>query len=269
MSAAAERVSEYATPLEPLRAGPERAAILCDVDGTLAPIVDDPDAARVPEPARSALRALAVRYRLVACVTGRRAAAARRIVGLDELTYAGNHGLELLVPGDLEPRLDPGLGHHGDVAAGFASRLDWSDLASVGLRLEDKGPIQAVHWRGAPDPERAEQRAAELAELAAEQGLVPHFGRLVLELRPPVAVDKGVAARRLIGGAGAALALFGGDDRTDLDAFTAVRELEREGALERGICVGVASAEGPREITAEADVVVDGTDGFLDLLRSL
>jgi trehalose 6-phosphate phosphatase len=255
--------------LEPLRSVPTRAAILCDIDGTLAPIVDDPAAAAVPDETREVLRGLAARYRLVACVTGRRASAARRIVGLDELTYAGNHGLETLGPGDREARLDPALAHRGSAAAGFAARLDWNDLDTYGLGLEDKGPIQAIHWRRAADRELAERRAASIAALATEEGLVPHFGRLVLELRPLAEVDKGVAARRLVAEANVEAALFGGDDRTDLDAFAALRALERSGELGRGVCVGVGSSEGPDEIQLEADLVVAGTEAFLELLRSL
>jgi trehalose-phosphatase len=257
------------TLLEPLRAHPERAAVLCDIDGTLAPIVDDPHAAAVPDAARAVLRELARRYRLVGCVSGRRASAARRMVGLDELAYAGNHGLELLLPGDREPRLDPALGHRGGAAAGFAARLDWPALESAGLLLEDKGPIQAIHWRRAPDPELAEQRVGELAELAAEEGLVTHLGRMVLELRPTAEVHKGIAVSRLIDQAGASGALFGGDDRTDLDGFTALRELTASGGLEVGICVGVDSAEAPPGLRYQADLVVSGTEGFLELLRGL
>ena len=263
------RMADPAKLLEPLRASPERAAILCDIDGTLAPIVTDPQAAAVPEAARHALASLAGRYRLVACVSGRRASAARRLVGLEDLTYAGNHGLELLEPGEPEPRLDPALGGRADAAAAFVGRLDWQDLGRAGLRLEDKGPIQAIHWRGAPDEELAEARARELERLIVEDGLVAHLGRKVLEVRPLAEVDKGAAVRRLVASSGAELALYGGDDRTDLDAFRALGELERDDALERAVRVGVASAEGPDEIEAEADVVVSGTEGFLELLRSL
>ncbi len=255
--------------LEPLRANPERSAILCDIDGTLAPIVEDPAAASVPSEARAVLRGLAGRYALVACVSGRRATAARRMVGLDELTYAGNHGLELLGPGEVVPRLDPALGRRGTAAAGFVSRLDWDRLGSVGLRLEDKGPIQAIHWRGAHDEATAEQRARRIAALAEEGGLMPHFGRLVLEVRPVAEVNKGVAARRLVEAAGAKMALFGGDDTTDLDAFYALRQMAETGDLGLAVCVGIASGDGPAEIQREADLVVAGPDGFLDLLRSL
>ena len=255
--------------VEPLRADPGRAAILCDVDGTLAPIVEDPAAAAVPTRTRALLATLAERYRLVACITGRRASAARRIVGLDQLTYAGNHGLELLGPGEVEPTLDPALGHRGSAAAGFVARLDWDRLASAGLRLEDKGPIQAIHWRGAADEAAAEQRARALADLAAEEGLVPHFGRLVLELRPVAEVHKGVATRRLVTTTGVDGALFGGDDHTDRDAFAALRELEREGGLDTAVCVAIASPEAPPQLQREADLVVEGPEGFLDLLGRL
>jgi trehalose-phosphatase len=191
------------------------------------------------------------------------------MVGLAELTYAGNHGLELLGPGDAQPRLDPGLGHRGSAAAGFVSRLDWDHLEAAGLHLEDKGPIQALHWRTAGDPGTAAQRAREVAVLAEEEGLIPHLGRMVLEIRPLATVHKGIAVRRLVREAGARNALFGGDDRTDLDAFAALRELEDGGELEHAIRVGVASAEGPPEIEQRADLVVGGPDGFLEVLRSL
>ncbi len=261
--------TEAETILAPLRADPASSAILCDIDGTLAPIVADPAAATVPAATRVLLARLETSYRLVACISGRRASAARRMVGLDQLTYAGNHGLEVLRPGELEPSLDAAVGRRGAAASGFASRLDWNDLSRVGLRLEDKGPIQAIHWRGAGDEEVAEQRARALAELARREGLFAHFGRKVLELRPLATVDKGVAARRLVADGGVSKALFGGDDSTDLDAFSALRELERGGELERAVCVGVASAEGPDRIQREADLVVAGPDGFADALESL
>jgi trehalose-phosphatase len=255
--------------LEPLRADPGRSAILCDIDGTLAPIVDDPADAAVPEAARVVLRSLAARYRLVACISGRRASAARRMVGVDELVYLGNHGLERLDPGQVEPVLNPALGHRGAAAAGFVARLDGRRLDGCGLRFEDKGPIQAIHWRTAADPELAEGRAREVAELAAEQGLHPHFGRKVLELRPVADVHKGTAVRAVLADAAVEGALFGGDDTTDLDAFAALRALVGEGSLRHAICVAVASKEEPPELQAVVDLVVDGTEGFLDLLRAL
>ncbi len=264
-------MADPAAILAPVSTDPGSAAVLCDIDGTLAPIVDDPEAASVPPETRTVLAGLARRYRLVACVSGRRASAARRIVGLGELTYAGNHGLELLEPGDPEPRLDPALGHRGSAAAGFASRLDWRRLGSagVGLRLEDKGPIQAIHWRGAADEELAAERAAEIADLAIEQGLTPRFGRKVLEIRPVADVHKGVVARRMVERSGARTAFFGGDDETDLDAFAGLRELAAAGALDAAVCVAVRSPEGPADLVAAGDLVVDGPEGFAATLRLL
>jgi trehalose 6-phosphate phosphatase len=255
--------------IEPLRADPARAAVLCDIDGTLAPIVVDPESAAVPAPARTLLAGLASRYRLVACVSGRRASAARRMVGLDQLTYAGNHGLELLRPGDSEPTLDPALGHRGTAASAFASRLDWARLDGYGLRLEDKGPIQAFHWRGAPDEGAAEGTARELASEAVGWNLVPHWGRKVLEVRPAVEVNKGTALAELLEERRLANALYGGDDRTDVDAFLKLHAMRATGDLRSAVCVGVASAEGPRELVQEADVLVEGTSGFVTMLRLL
>jgi trehalose 6-phosphate phosphatase len=266
LPAAGSDLGELAAPL---RAAPDRSAVLCDIDGTLAPIVRDPSDAGVPAEARELLRSLSREYALVACISGRRASQARRLVGLEELTYAGNHGLELLAPEEIEPRVDPALGHRGAAAASFVARLDWEHLRMLGLRLEDKGPIQAIHWRRAPDEEVAEQRARELAELVEEEGLVPHFGRKVLEVRPVASVDKGTAVRRLLGEVPARRALYGGDDLTDAQAFAALRAARDAGELEVAACVGVASEEAPPALVNGADVLVDGTTGFLAVLRAL
>ena len=255
--------------VQDLRSDPAAAALLLDVDGTLAPIVEDHDAARVPPETVAVLAELAARYLLVACISGRHALDARRIVGLDELVYAGNHGFELLMPGDTETSLDPRVGENAQLAAEFTSGLDRDSLAQLGIRLEDKGPIHAIHWRGAPDIEHAEARAEEVAEQAEIAGLDARRGRLVLELRPKVPVDKGAAVRRLVETAGASIAMYAGDDRTDLDAFAGLRQLVAEGMLREAVCVGVASDEGPAEIQREADVVVDSPEALLDLLREL
>ena len=249
--------------LEPLRERPEASALLLDVDGTLAPIVGRPDDARVPDSTREALAGLARRYALVACVSGRSALDARAVVGLESLAYAGNHGYELLARGAAEPEVDSAVAERAGAAAEFveASR---ARVDAAGLRLEDKGPIQALHGRAAPDEERAEAGARELAAEAEGAGLVPHWGRKVLELRPTDAVDKGSAVRRLLAPHGTlAAALYAGDDTTDLDAF---RGLD---GLEVALRVAVASPEGPAELREAADLVVDSPAGLLSLLRSL
>ncbi|HET7053342.1 MAG TPA: trehalose-phosphatase [Solirubrobacterales bacterium] len=265
-----------------MREEPARAAILTDVDGTLAPIVPRPEEATVPARATELLGRLSERYGLVGCVSGRQAAEARRLVGVESIAYAGNHGLELLLPGEEEPRLDPSLeGREGEAAA-FVAELGQTSLPGAGLRLEDKGPIQALHWRGADDDRAAEAHAHEIGVAAGKAGLELRWGRKVLELRPAGGGGKDAAVAALLARPSSGRssfqpdserkvdrAVYAGDDRTDLDAFRRLRQLEREGELEAAVCVGVLSDEGPSEIAAEADVTADGPAGWLALLEAL
>jgi trehalose 6-phosphate phosphatase len=256
-------------PLDPLLADPAHAAILTDVDGTLAPIVARPEQAAVPAEASRLLAALNERFGLVGCISGRQALEARRLVGVDQLAYAGNHGLELLLPGEAAPRLDPGLAGEERTAADFVDALDANALASAGLRREDKGPIQSLHWRGADDERRAEAEAHEIAAKAGRTRLEPRWGRKVLELRPLGGAGKDAAVAALLAGEEITAAIYAGDDRTDLDAFRRLRELRAEGHLQTAICVGVVSPEAPAELGEECDLAVDGPQGWLGLLAEL
>jgi len=255
--------------LEPLHANPSRAAILTDVDGTLAPIVERPEQAAVPARARELLARLSERYGLVGCISGRRALEARRLVGVENLAYAGNHGLELLLPGATAPQLDPAVAGEEAAAAEFVASLEADALTAVGLRLEDKGPIQSLHWRGAADERAAEARAHEIAAEAGKAKLEPRWGRKVLELRPPGGGGKDGAVAALLADGEIAIAIYAGDDRTDLDAFRRLRELCGEGRLESALCVGVLSPEAPPELAEECDLAVDGPDGWIALLEEL
>jgi trehalose 6-phosphate phosphatase len=255
--------------LAPLRRDPEGAAILLDVDGTLAPIVDRPDDAAVPEPTRELLRRLADRYALVAGVSGRAAPDARRVVGLDEIAYSGNHGFELLLPGEAEPHPDPSLDGRDQDAGRFVAGLDQRDLERAGIRIEDKGAIVALHWRGSENEGEAESLAREIESEADWRGLVAHRGRKVLEIRPDVPVNKGIAVAALIPAKPVRAALYAGDDRTDIDAFTALRTLREDGALDHVACVAVGSDESPPEVAESADLTVDGPEGFAAVLRAL
>lgn len=255
--------------LEALRSDPARTAILTDVDGTLAPIVERPELAAVPARASATLERLSERYGLVACISGRQAEEARRLVGVPGIAYAGNHGLELLRPGDGEPRLDPALRERERDAAELVATLDPAALAGAELRLEDKGPIQALHWRGASDVERAEALVEEIASTAERAGLALRRGRKVLELRPPGGGGKDAALGALLGDEGLRAAAYAGDDRTDLDAFRRLRELQRDGRLETAICVGIVSPEGPPELAERSDLNVEGPAGWLEILESL
>jgi trehalose 6-phosphate phosphatase len=233
--------------LESLSKDPARAAVLLDVDGTLAPIVARPELAEVPQETRAELERLAGRYALVACVSGRSGEEARRLVRVDGIVYVGVHGLELA----------PEAERWRETLRPFA-RLEWP-------WLEDKGLTVALHWREAEDEDEQAARA-ELESVAAqaeEAGLEARWGRKVLELRPPVDADKGTAVQALLEERGLRRALYAGDDTTDLDAF---RGLD---GLEIAVRIAVASAEAPPGLREAADLTVGSPAELLELLRKL
>jgi trehalose 6-phosphate phosphatase len=258
-----------AAALRPVTANPSRAAILCDIDGTLAPIVTRAEEAHVSDTVSRLLGRAARRYGLVACISGRSAADARRLVGVGGIAYAGSHGAELLEPGATRARISPAFESWSERVESFVSERDDAELRRLRVRIERKGPIVAFHWRGVPDEDAARTRLEGIAREAEAEGLDFHWGRKVLEVRPPVPVDKGQAVRELVERSGVRAALFGGDDATDLDAYAALDALVSEGVLDGAVKVGIASNEGPAAIVDQADQVVEGTDGFVAVLEAL
>lgn len=236
--------------IQQLAEAPQRAGIVLDVDGTLAPIVARPEDARVPRETRAELERLAGSYALLAFLSGRTSDDARRVVALDGPVYVGVHGLEL------EPEAERWREPLRELAAGAG----WP-----AQETEDKGLTVSFHYRRAADEGAARAELEQIAARAVSAGLVPRFGRKVLEVRPPVAADKGTAIRHLLREAKVARALYAGDDTTDLDAFRGLGEA----GLELAIRVAVASEEVPAELRAQADLVVAGPDGLLALLRQL
>ena len=235
----------HADPLVLLAEAPQRAAILLDVDGTLAPIAPRPDGARVPEETRAEVQRLAGTYALVACISGRTGDDARRLVGVDGVRYVGSHGLEL----------EPEAGDWVERIRSFAAGVDWP--------VEDKGLTVSFHYREAEDEEGALAYLEGVAERARGEGLVPRFGRKVLEIRPPVPAHKGTAVRHLLAAADLERALYAGDDTTDLDAFRALD------GLELGVRVAVSSDEAPKDLVGGADIVVASPAELVELLRRL
>ena len=229
-----------------LASEPRLAGLFLDVDGVLAPIVARPEDANVPEATRVELRRLSEAYALVACISGRASDDARQVVGVPELVYVGNHGLEL----------QPEAGEWTVRLRGFLADVDWP-------RVENKGVTAALHYRGIEDEGAALRELEEIGERAREAGFIARFGRKVLELVPPVRGDKGTAVQALLAERGLARALYAGDDTTDLDAFRALD------GLEVGVRIAVASAEGPPALTQAADLVVADTGELRDLLRRL
>ncbi|HEX2704078.1 MAG TPA: trehalose-phosphatase [Solirubrobacteraceae bacterium] len=251
--------------VEPLRADPGRSAVLFDIDGTLAPIVRHASDAHIPEDTRRALIAVAKRYGIVACVSGRSAVVARQMVGIGSIAYLGNHGLESLSPGAAEVVLDRRVLTYARRVHDFAASADSAEVQRLRVRLEDKGPIVAFHWRGAPNEEAAQAAVEQIEHDAQAAGLGTHRGRKVLEVRPPVPIDKGRGIALLLRKRHPANGLYVGDDLTDLDAFRGLRESVTGSA----VCVAVGSEEAPAELLREADLVVDGPAGVRELLGEL
>jgi trehalose 6-phosphate phosphatase len=255
--------------LEPIHADPDRGAVLLDIDGTLAPIVRHAADAHVPEATRTLLIEIAKRYRLVGCVSGRRAATARQIVAIGTLAYVGNHGGELLRPGATRAEVDPELAEWTPRIRQFASHALSAENERLRIRGEDKEVIAAFHWRGAPDEQAAEAAVRAIADQAESEGFAVHWGRKVLEVRPPVTLDKGIGIALLLRDAPVDAAIYVGDDTTDLDAFRGLRELAQSGKLASTLCVAVDSDEAPAALAREADLTLGGPAGVRELLEAL
>jgi trehalose 6-phosphate phosphatase len=225
---------------------PGEAAILLDVDGTLAPIVSQPQDAAVPQATRELLAGLVERYRLVACISGRPAGDAARVVGVEGVRYVGEHGLEL----------EPGAEAWAKRLEAFAESVDWPPEAGKRLTL-------SFHYRSATDLQAAERELRAVARRALEHGLQPSWGRRVLEIRPPIEANKGTAVARLLDETGVSRALYAGDDTTDLDAF---RGLD---GLDVAVRIAVVSDEAPAELGAAADLLVDSPRALAEVLGRL
>jgi trehalose 6-phosphate phosphatase len=257
--------------LAALLAKPRTAIVGLDFDGTLAPIVADPEQARAHPDAVPALARLAPKVASIAVITGRPAGVAVRyggfagVPGLDHLTVLGHYGAERwdAVTGTVTaPAPHPGV---AAVRAELPGVLDRAG-AWPGTWIEEKGRAVAVHTRRATDPESAfEALRAPLTDLAARHGLVVEPGRLVLELRPP-GMDKGVALAEHVRRTGAGPVLYAGDDLGDLPAYATVERLRADGVPGLLVCSGSTEVT---ELAERADMVVDGPAGVVHLLRAL
>ncbi|MFC5752279.1 trehalose-phosphatase [Actinomadura rugatobispora] len=260
-----------AAGLDALRDDPARAVLGFDFDGTLAPIVDDPAAARAHPEAAPALAGLAPRVGALVIITGRPAAVAVEyggFAGIDGLVVLGQYGLERWESGELTvPEPPPGVAE----ARAKVPEILKASGAPAEVFVEDKGQALAVHTRRCAEPQVALERLRGLLDALAERaGLVVEPGRFVLELRPP-GMDKGRALRDFVdglrpGGGGPSAVLFAGDDLGDLAAYDAVDAYRAEGVPGVKVCSGSA------EVTAlaeRADLVVDGPAGVVGLLGTL
>ncbi|MGD1224337.1 MULTISPECIES: trehalose-phosphatase [Streptomyces] len=257
--------------LDAILARPGRAVIALDFDGTLAPIVPDPDQARAHPDAVPALAALAPKVASVAVITGRPAGVAVRkggftdVPGLEHLVVLGHYGAERwdAVSGTVTaPAPHPGVAAVRAELPGVLDRVG----AWQGTWIEEKGRAVAVHTRRASDPQAAFEALREpLTDLATRHGLIVEPGRLVLELRPP-GMDKGVALLEYAREIGAESVLYAGDDLGDLPAFAAVDKLRSDGVPGLLVCSGSSEVA---ELADRSDTVVDGPGGVVRLLAAL
>lgn len=257
---------------------PSTALVAVDFDGTLAPIVTEPGAARPHPRAPSTLRSLADSIGAVAVVTGRPAGVAAELLGLTaaapppNLCVVGHYGLEMwtaaagVVPvGGVDPRRSERIDH---VRAALPALL--RDIgAPSGTRVEDKGASVAAHVRETVDPHAALELLREpLQRLASSQGLRLEPGRLVLELRPG-GTDKGTALMSLVQVFGAHSACYVGDDLGDIAAFDALDELRSRGLATVGVFSGVPDEPGLAQLAARADLELAGPDAVVAFLEAL
>jgi len=247
--------------LQPVVESPASCALFVDFDGSLAPIVPDPASARVLPAARAALARVAPHLGRVAVVSGRTAEFLMAAVDVGGVEHVGAYGLERVVGGVVvvDSRAAPFL----DAVAQAARE---AHSAFPDLLVESKGEVAVtLHWRSQPGRGTEVIEWAEAA--AARLGLdAPLRGRMAVELRPPVPVDKGTSVVDLA--RGMTTAVFAGDDAGDVPAFDALHVLVDAGVLAHGVSIGVCSDESPAAINA-ADVVVDGPTGLAALLDEL
>ena len=246
---------------EILKAG--RVGLFSDFDGTLTPLFDDPGDTVLSAEIRETLGELSERVELVAVVSGRDVRYLRETIGLKNVTYVGNHGLEEWKAGAERPE------YRAEVPVGLVEEVE-SGVGSIGvsgLLVENKGLRVAVHYRNVPDLAAARCAVVQMLEpLAAGRGLGIKQGKMVLEIGPRVDVNKGTAVRRLAREYELTGAIVLGDDVTDCDAFDALHGLVREGRL-GGAAVVVVDEETPEVVLRKADYYLSGLEEVEEFLR--
>ena len=241
----------------------DKVGLFSDFDGTLTPIFDDPRDTVLDSRIRDLLAVLAENLDLVAVVSGRGVGFLRGVVDLEGVTYVGNHGLEVWTAGSLEP------GGDAEVDRGVLGEVQRrvEGLGIRGLYVEDKGMNVAVHYRNAPDQDRARGAVLKMMRSFVEtRVLAIKEGKMVVEVGPTAEVNKGTAVDRLARGVGLTGAIVLGDDVTDCDAFDAVHDAGLGWGF-RGAAVAVVDEETPKAVLQKSDYRLEGRSEVEEFLR--
>ncbi len=253
--------------------------LITDIDGTLSEIAPSPEEARVSPACRQQLAILTKRLELVAAISGRPALEISQMVGVKEMVYIGNHGLEQWRDGVV--RLAEEVRDYPTKVASVLDELA-ETLTLDGILFENKTVGLSIHYRRCPDTQYAKTL---IIDTLAASSIVRDFriqeGKMVIELRPLVEIDKGVAVKALITGYHLRGGIYLGDDISDVDAFramhqeasgqalrTPINKRSRQGgqgernryhpASFKGLAVGVLGEETPQELEKEVDFTVNG-----------
>jgi len=239
--------------------------LLLDIDGTLAPIAGRPADAALPDATRRVLDELARTAGVYAvAISGRSAVDSRRLICLDDTWIIGNHGIEVAPPmGPPVPRAD--VAQFADRIAAASARATAFTRDIPGVIVEDKRWTMSVHYRLAT-PEIVPALTAHITDIARDLGLRVTTGKEVIELRPPIDVDKGTAAvdlaSRLGGLDGDASLLCAGDDRTDEDMFRELRRAQPK-------CVTVRVGDDATASDTSAEFGVPDPQAMRELLEQI
>ncbi|MGI8405843.1 MAG: trehalose-phosphatase [Thermomicrobiales bacterium] len=248
------------------------AAVLTDFDGTLSPVAPVPDAAFLHPDVARVLPELKERLHLLAVITGRATADASAKVGIPDLLYVGNHGLEwsengvyLAHPVGIEAERAV-----SETLAAIEDDLKSEEIELTGLLFENKRLSASIHYRLVTDPPAFEAHLIPIAERrAAEYGLRLSGGKMTLELRPTSSISKGTAVEQIVKDRGLNGAMFFGDDVTDVDAFRALKRLRADGLLKSALAIGVLSTDTHPSVIAESDLLLGGVDDVAALFVAL
>ena len=261
MSTLAERAADL------LARGP--SALATDFDGTLSPIVDHPDDARLLPDAKEALERLSRRLALVAVVSGRPVGDLVTKVGLANMVFVGNHGAEHWRDGVAQ--LPTATAEQSEKLSAACDVVKGALQGVPGIMYEEKNLGFAVHYREAPSPDDVRTRVFGVAGRLARLGLAAREGKRVFEIRFLASPTKGSSIDLLVEQHELRAAVFVGDDHTDVDAFNALkarRDRSPNGAFD-ALNVAVLGRETPRAVVEAADTAVADPHEVVDFLCQL